>query len=143
MAWRSVLSDPLGDLDVGPTTDYSPDARPTTDNNLQFEDLMMFALNYGVVSAPGLRPTEAEGIEALNLDAPDVVATGELVSVSLRLRGSGRLRGLSTQLAWDETVLSPVAWSSGNLAGNQGGVVFSAGPGNLDAALLALPKSNT
>src|SRR5205085_7544446 len=33
-------------LDVGPTTDRSPIARPTTDGVVDFEDLMMFALDY-------------------------------------------------------------------------------------------------
>jgi hypothetical protein len=39
-------------LDVGPTTDFSVNARPTTDDRVNFEDLIMFAINYGTVSAP-------------------------------------------------------------------------------------------
>ena len=34
-------------VDVGPTTDMSRIARPTTDNVIDFEDLMVFAMNYG------------------------------------------------------------------------------------------------
>jgi len=37
-------------LDVGPTTNRSVNARPTTDNKINFEDMMMFAVNYGTVS---------------------------------------------------------------------------------------------
>ncbi|MFN8547526.1 MAG: FlgD immunoglobulin-like domain containing protein [Candidatus Eisenbacteria bacterium] len=40
-------------LDVGPTTDFSVNARPTTDNKVNFEDLIMFAINYGTVSFNG------------------------------------------------------------------------------------------
>lgn len=38
-------------LDVGPTDDNSRLGVPTTDNAIDFEDLMIFAMNYGVVSA--------------------------------------------------------------------------------------------
>ncbi|MEZ4388836.1 MAG: FlgD immunoglobulin-like domain containing protein [Candidatus Krumholzibacteriia bacterium] len=37
--------------DVGPTDDFSRLGVPTTDNTINFEDLMIVALNYGVVSA--------------------------------------------------------------------------------------------
>jgi nitrous oxidase accessory protein NosD len=36
--------------DVGRTDDWSPMGIPTTDNAIDFEDLMVFALNYGVVA---------------------------------------------------------------------------------------------
>ncbi|MBD3335409.1 MAG: hypothetical protein GF355_07815, partial [Candidatus Eisenbacteria bacterium] len=40
-------------VDYGPTTDFSVDARPTTDDVINFEDLIVFAINYGQVSATG------------------------------------------------------------------------------------------
>ena len=40
-------------LDVGPTTDHSVNGRPLTDSQINFEDLVMFALNFDVVSADG------------------------------------------------------------------------------------------
>ena len=43
---------PVECLDVGPTTDHSTDGRPLTDNMLEFEDLVIFALNFGAVSNP-------------------------------------------------------------------------------------------
>ena len=53
-------------LDVGPTTDNSTNGRPTTDNRIQFEDLMMFAINYGAVSKPAaLLPAAASNALAL------------------------------------------------------------------------------
>src|SRR5262249_30348227 len=39
--------------DVGPTTDASPNGRPLTDGVLEFEDLLMFALDYGRPRGPG------------------------------------------------------------------------------------------
>src|SRR5262245_62109653 len=39
-------------LDVGPTTDLSLGSRPFTDNRIDFEDLILFASNYGLVSSP-------------------------------------------------------------------------------------------
>jgi hypothetical protein len=46
--WRVLVpGDSVNYLDVGPTTDLSVDARPTTDNMVNFEDLMMFAINFG------------------------------------------------------------------------------------------------
>ena len=43
---------PYSYLDVGPTTNGFVDGRPTTDQRTNFEDLVIFALNYGLVSRP-------------------------------------------------------------------------------------------
>ncbi|MCA9751143.1 MAG: T9SS type A sorting domain-containing protein, partial [Gemmatimonadetes bacterium] len=56
------VSDPLGYLDVGPTSDFSVNGLPDTDNQVQFEDLMMFAINYGLVSAPARAPQPSEAV---------------------------------------------------------------------------------
>jgi parallel beta-helix repeat protein len=49
--WKSSVDGGYNNIcDVGPTTDRSVLARPLTDNMIQFEDLMMFAINYGQVS---------------------------------------------------------------------------------------------
>lgn len=40
-------------LDVGPTDDYTVDGLPTTDDIVDFEDLMMFAMNFGEVGDQG------------------------------------------------------------------------------------------
>ncbi len=45
------------DCDVGPTGDYSGDGVPQTDDDIDFEDLMIFALNYDVALAK-LPPAE-------------------------------------------------------------------------------------
>lgn len=43
------LGDPAGVLDVGPTDDWSRVGVPLTDSVINFEDLMVFAMNFGVV----------------------------------------------------------------------------------------------
>ncbi|MBK8232973.1 MAG: hypothetical protein IPK72_20910 [Candidatus Eisenbacteria bacterium] len=60
-------------LDVGPTSTGSVDGRPLTDSFIEFEDLMLFAMNYGLVSR------EAP------VDPPSAAATSERPRVELRL----------------------------------------------------------
>ena len=128
--------DPFNYLDVGPTTDYSVNARPTTDNKVNFEDLMMFAINYGTVSMPqfALVPAVANRNE-LSLET---VRSGDDITATLRMRGAGDLQGLSTHLSWDAAVVVPVSMEPGELVLRQGGVVLSAEPGDVDAALLGV-----
>ncbi len=127
-------------LDVGPTTNYSVNARPTTDNKVNFEDLMMFAINHGQVSAPqgvpaaGASPQVAR--DELWLEGPAKVAAGTTFAVSLRMRGAGDLQGISAQLGWDAAVAEPVSVVAGALATEQDGVVLSSGAGNVDVARL-------
>jgi hypothetical protein len=132
-----ATGDPLGCLDVGPTTDYSVNARPMTDNSLDFEDLMMLAIDWHQVSAPqaAARPLAA-ATDAIRLEAPARVAAGATFVATLRLAGAGDLQGLSVQLGWDRAVAEPVAVEAGALIVSQDGIVLSARPGNADAALL-------
>jgi hypothetical protein len=136
--------DPLGCLDVGPTTNYSVNARPTTDNKINFEDLMMFAINFGQVTAPqnALRPVAAASDE-LTLDGPAQVVAGTTFTVSLRLKGAGDLQGLSAQLGWDRSIAEPVSVDAGGLAATQNAVVLSSGAGNVDCALLGANRGLT
>jgi len=131
-----IASDPKGCLDVGPTTDFSVDARPTTDNRVQFEDLIMFAINYGQVSKTNAKPAPAS-MDELRIEAPSRVVEGETtVAVDLVARGTGRIQGLSTRLSWDGSVVEPIAVYPGEFLLAQGGVAFSPEPGVVDAAAL-------
>jgi hypothetical protein len=125
------ISDPLGCLDVGPTTDYSVDARPTTDNRVQFEDLMMFAINYGAVSKGTVKPV-AEPLDALTVETQPG-ASGEIIA-RLVLQGSGRIQGLSAKLAWEGA--EPIGMTPGDLIEANGAAAFSSEPGTVDAAVL-------
>jgi hypothetical protein len=136
--------DPRNCLDVGPTTDFSVNARPTTDNRIQFEDLILFAINHGTVSAPGRidsdgsgNPATARNVDIDRLELESSPSTGELVA-RLRFEGSGNIQGLSVDLDWNAAAVEPVGIDPGELAGAQSrqALVLSAGPGNVDVALL-------
>jgi hypothetical protein len=138
-ATLSPASDPLNYLDVGPTTDFSVNARPTTDNKIQFEDLMMFAINHGVVSAPQFRAAPvAAAVTAVSLDVPKSPSAGELIAVGVRLEAAGDVQGLSLELGWDASVAEPVSVEAGALLTRQSGmaVALSSHPGNVDLAVL-------
>src|ERR1041385_2784224 len=50
-------------LDVGPTMDLSMNTRPFTDGRIDFEDLVVFATNYHLVSSPGLLVANADAAD--------------------------------------------------------------------------------
>ncbi len=121
-------------LDVGPTTDYSVDALPTTDNEIQFEDLMMFAINYGQVS----KGTPALAAAAFNEITLKTVPFGDDgLSVEIHMAGDGTLQGVHVPLQWNANALRPVAMREGSLMAKQGrtAMVLSAKPGEVDAAV--------
>jgi len=63
-----VHNDPVNYLDVGPTTDGSVNGRPLTDNQIQFEDLIIFAINFGAVSARSISVTIGTGMSPMRRD---------------------------------------------------------------------------
>ena len=134
-----VFNDPFNYLDVGPTTDFSVNARPTTDNKVGFEDLMMFAINYGVVSAPqfAAAPAAAGANTLVLADAPDA-GIGETFTVPVTMLGSGVVLGASVTFAYDHAVAEFVSAESGELLAGQGreAVVLSPAAGVADFALL-------
>jgi Purple acid Phosphatase, N-terminal domain/FlgD Ig-like domain/Glycosyl hydrolases family 16 len=126
-------------VDVGPTQGGSVNGRPLTDGVLQFEDLVMFGLNYGapgVPAGPARAMRVAAEADAFELDAPAQVLAGETFDVTLRMSGAGDVQALSAALAWNAAVVEPGAVRAGDLIESQGGVVFSPGPGQMDATLL-------
>ena len=129
-------------LDVGPTTDLLPSSRPVTDDQIDFEDLMVFVGNYELVSSPQLAAKGARvagaAPEAFRVVVPSLVDPGQTVTAQLRLIGTGRMQGFSVKLAWDPAVVEPVGMKSGGFIEGQDGVVFSPRPGTVDAALLGV-----
>jgi hypothetical protein len=106
--------DPANCLDVGPTSDMSVDGLPGTDNLIGFEDLIIFAINYGAVNFRGSEPaiTDAGQAGSGEVDlrlAPRsrVVRAGDLVDVPVVLTGGAvDVRGIRTVVAYDAEVLS-------------------------------------
>jgi hypothetical protein len=139
--YGAVLADPdaFGCLDVGPTTDNSVNGRPTTDNRVQFEDLILFAINYGQVSAPQMSAgAVASDRDEIGIDAPATVAAGQTFTATVQFKGAGDIQGLSAKLGWDRSVVEPVSVQAGELMTRQNGVVLSSEPGDVDAALLGV-----
>ena len=132
-------------LDVGPTVDFSLGSRPFTDNRIDFEDLIVFASNYGLVSSPATIVAGADasvraarGPERLALDAPQAVEAGATFTATVRMHGEGRAQGVSAGLVWDGSVAEAVSVASDGWLEAQKGVVLSPGPGAVDAALLGV-----
>jgi len=124
-AWgRGVTTDlPWDDtynvIDVGPSTDYMRRSRPTPDNKIDIEDLMMFAMNYDntnytyyIRNFPEINPIEI----SLNSHS----AAGQLV-VELVLDGNaGFVKGLDIPVSYGNGlhllgVASGEVWPEGSL----------------------------
>ncbi len=136
----ALITDGVAYLDVGPTTDGQTTSRPVTDDAIGFEDLMVFAANFTVGSAPqaALRQVDAPrgAGEAFEVEAPSLVEPGDGVTAHLRLIAGGRMQGFSAALEWDASVVTPIATASAGWIEAQGGVVLSPKQGGIDAALL-------
>jgi hypothetical protein len=128
-------------LDVGPTVDFGLRSRPQPDGHLDFEDLVLYALNFGVplpamtTGAP-IAAAKAAGVDALALRAPATVRSGERFEVAVTLAGSGAVHAVSAQLAWDHGVAEVEGLAPGALLTSAGGVAFAPRPGTVDAAVL-------
>ena len=142
----TLVSDGVAYLDVGPTVNGQPWGRPSTDNLVDFEDLMLFSTNFETVSAPQDARTPSPGSkaglgESFELEAPPLVSAGDEFEVALRLSASGAMQGFSARLAWDSGVVQWLASTSAGFLEEQGGVLFSAGRGVVDGALLGVTGS--
>ncbi len=123
-----IHNDPVNYLDVGPTTDYSVDARPTTDNEVEFEDLMMFAINHTEVSA---NHGDAPVLDAA--DMPELVLAlserspraGQTLTAWIRLENNDALvKGLHSVVSFDERHLELRDVTIGKLLENQSEQTF-------------------
>jgi hypothetical protein len=108
-----------------------------TDNKVNFEDLVLFAINYyPVASAPQAHATPAASSQdALVLTAPPSVHAGEDVAVRISFTGTGRVLAMSARLTWDPAVVQPVSFTAGDAVLEQGALLFSAAPGSVDGAV--------
>jgi hypothetical protein len=133
-------SDPYACLDVGPTTDHTPSARPTPDGVVEFEDLVLFALNYTGPGGPGpvASLVPAAGEDALELQAPALPDVGESFVVTVRASGRGDVQALRVELGYDRSVVEMTGVEAGELLGRQTAqaVALTPRPGRVDVALL-------
>ncbi len=139
----------LNTLDIGPSSDLSVDGLPTTDNLIEFEDLMLFGLNYGVdvgaaakiLDFANVPPPAPSNIMALHL--PDLPEIGQTFQANLVMAGDGRIQGLKIPLVWDADVVEPLTVQGGPLLTEQGGssLTLSAAPGVVDVCLAGIRES--
>jgi hypothetical protein len=125
-----VFNDPDNDLDVGPTSDFSVDALPDTDDEVEFEDLMMFAINFGQVTrdAPGAPEEivfETPSL-ALVVDATD--HAGRLTARLILDDNVEAVKGIHSVVSFDRERLELIEVRQGELLDGQGPVFFA----NLD-----------
>jgi hypothetical protein len=122
-------------LDVGPTTDGGLTSRPSTDNEIEFEDLIFFGINFGAVSK--VNPPPAASRNLLTLRVQPSGEDPDVLRADLWLEGDGELQGLGIQLGWDEDVVEPLGFVPGDILDAQGGsnLLLSGAPGGVDAAL--------
>lgn len=132
--YGTASTDTTNFLDVGPTTDFAVSSLPTTDNQIEFEDLIVFAINYGGVGKDG-GPDPAER-NLVTVVVPDR-ATADRLEVGLWFAGAGTIRAASIPLTWDADVVQPIAVAAGELAGRQSGptLVLAPRPGTVDIGL--------
>jgi len=133
----------LNTLDIGPTSDTTIGGRPLTDDLINFEDLILFGINYGIdLTSPGTSLSftgvpEPTGSNQMALHLPDLPGVGQTFEVELVLSGDGRIQGLNIPLTWDPAVVAPMNYQSGPLLASQGGasVLLSPSDGVVDACL--------
>ncbi|MCB1182878.1 DUF1349 domain-containing protein [bacterium] len=146
------LYDPV--LDVGPTTDASVHGRPLTDNQINFEDLILFSLNFGLdatapaalLAQPGFPVASVPAPAAWNGVAyavPTLPAIGETFVVEFVMSADGRVQALQLPLSWNRDAVELVGFAGGDLLADQGGqsLVLSASAGVIDAALVGRRSS--
>ncbi len=133
----------LNTLDVGPTDDMSVAGRPTTDDAIDFEDLILFGINYDLdatqngatqIAAGAPQPADRNTVA---LDFPILPGVGETFVVDLVMVADGQVQGLQVPLLWDDNVLTITSFQGGPLLADQGGpsLVLSATAGVVDITL--------
>ena len=94
------------ELDIAPTSDYSSYGLPGPDNRINFEDLIIFSMNYG----PGGPPIPISSWEELITKAPTVDSdlSARLIEEegSIRFELTGVVKGVSASILTDRVLVN-------------------------------------
>jgi hypothetical protein len=119
------------EFDIGPTTDYSPKGIPVTDDVINFEDLVIFALNFGTVGPAGKTvPLFANqgtaGELGLSLTASNEInAVGDEFTVRVDLvNNPGTTKAVRCVVDYDRTALKFITADRGPELKNAENVFF-------------------
>ena len=139
--WATLVhGDPVNYLDVGPTSDYTVDGLPTTDNQVQFEDLMMFSINYLQV---GVNPQDLPELDAAEM--PELVLAlsdrslqaNETITAWLRLENNEAVvKGVHAKVGYDSHRLELMNVAMGDLLDDQGEQMFFASLEETDGVIV-------
>jgi hypothetical protein len=104
------LAWPENDCDVGPTDDNSPLGIPQPDDSVNFEDLMVFAMNFDVVGPLGSAGRyESSGAGTVKIEIfgpPELPGVGEEFVARIALTSNrGEVKGICLVLTYDEDKL--------------------------------------
>jgi hypothetical protein len=132
--WMTGPLWPYSECNVGPTDTGGPFGVPAPDDRVNFEDLMVFALNFQVVTpAMKTRVLLAGGSETApaSFEVLDTGATvpGEERDLPLLLRGNeGTVKGASILVRYDRTALSFLGLAPCDAFASGGVLVFTETP---------------
>ncbi|MBU1701548.1 MAG: VCBS repeat-containing protein [Candidatus Eisenbacteria bacterium] len=107
--------------DVGPTNNGSPRGIPVPDGTIGFDDLMIFALNYGVVSPIQAPPAFSDDMIAgagvgMNLELPEAISTGsEFVATVMLEDEDAIVKGARFVVTFDASVVEYLGVQKGAL----------------------------
>jgi parallel beta-helix repeat protein len=141
--------------DVGPTLGnktYGANHRfgiPRPDGRIDFEDLMIFSMNYNSVAPRISTPSGSEPSEELAVELSGgrrEVGAGEVHPVVVRLRNPGQgVKGTSVEVVYDRTVVELTGVRSGGVFGTsqQGFFGYREGEGRvrIDCAVLGVDRT--
>jgi len=142
--YGSQLSEPddFACLDIGPTTTNYIDGRPMPDDLVDFDDLILFAINYFVSPVGPSLVSRADGpkpraVSAIGLAVGVLPDVGGTFDVVLRLESAGDVQAVSARINYDPAVVEPIGVSEGELLSWQAGpaLALSPEPGTVDAAV--------
>jgi hypothetical protein len=134
-------------FDIGPTDNGSASGIPTTDDAINFEDLVIFAINFNAVAplskvVPLLAEGDNKGVLGLSLTTQDDPIAGEEFTVQVLLENnSGAVKGIRFTIPYVDSQLEFIGVSQSDELQHSGYPVFFDGrviDNSVDVSLVLL-----
>jgi hypothetical protein len=135
------------EADFGPTTNNktapagSSFGIPTASGSVEFEDLMIFSMNYGFVATKLAVPVKSDKATTFAMNLAAASAASGTYAVTIHLSNDGRpVKGASVELSYDRSVLQVTGVTRGDLFGGEAQAFYGhrlgEGTVRVDAAVL-------